>query len=293
MIAIDLGTRHGHPVPVFRLVKVLWGAAVDFFRTGCSSLAASIAFFFLLSLFPLVFLLVQLLGYFVGHDQARYEFVRQLMHGFFPRVGIAEGNLVAEIQKISSTTAIRWAVLLAFVWSAMQVFGELDYAINAASGSSKKRNPLVSTFVSMSLLVLVQLLLIGAYIVTEVLSVTVSQAPRIAGLDLFAAAAGRFLLRRALPPALMLCGLTLLYRYLPRERPSWRRALAGALVFAPLWEAAKYLFAAYVLNSAYYGLLVGSILAGVLTLLWSYCTAALILYGAAVVRRLGGNREEQ
>lgn len=277
-------------MPVFRLVKALWGAGVDFFRAGCSSLAASIAFFFLLSFFPLVFLLLQLLGHFVSEDQATYEFLTRLLRGFFPRVGISVGSLVAEIQKISSTAAVRWAVLLAFVWAAMQVFGELDYAINVVSGSAKKRNPFVSTFVSMGLLVLVQLLLIGAYIVTQVLGVVVSHAPRVAGFDLFAAAAGRFLLRRALPPVLLLCGVTLLYRYLPREHPPWRRALAGALVFTPLWEGARYLFAQYVLNSAYYGLLVGSLLAGVLTLLWSYYTAVLVLYGAAVVHRLGGNR---
>lgn len=277
-------------MPVFRLVKALWGAAVDFWRVGCSSLAASIAFFSLLSFFPLVFLLLQLLGHLVSQDQARYEFLARLLRGFFPGVGIAESSLLAEIQKISSTPAVRWAVLLAFAWSAMQVFGELDYAINVVTGSSKKRNPLVSTFVSMGLLALVQLLLISAYIVTQVLGVMVSHAPRVAGLDLFAAAAGRFLLRRALPPVLVLCGATLLYHYLPRDHPPWRRALTGAIVFAPLWEAARYLFAEYVLNSAYYGLMFGSLLAGVLSLLWIYYTAALVLYGAAVVHRLGGNR---
>ncbi len=275
---------------MFRLLKALGGAAVDFWRAGCSSLAASIAFFALLSFFPLVFLLLQLLGHIVGHDQARYDFLARLLSGFFPRVGIAGGTLFAEIQKISGTPTVSWIVLLAFVWSAMQVFGELDYAINVVAGSSKKRNPLVSTIVSMGLLALVQLLLISAYVVTQVLGEIVSHTPRVAGLDLLAANSGRFLLRRALPPALLLCGATLLYHYLPRDHPAWRRALAGALVFAPLWEAARHLFANYVLNSAYYGFMLGSLFAVVLSLVWIYYTAALVLYGAAVVHRLGGNR---
>ncbi|MBP1600867.1 MAG: putative tRNA-processing ribonuclease, partial [Acidobacteria bacterium] len=75
---------------MFRFVKALFGAAVDFWRAGCSSLAASIAFFSLLSFFPLVFLLLQLLGYLVSQDQAKYDFLARLLHGFFPRVGIAE-----------------------------------------------------------------------------------------------------------------------------------------------------------------------------------------------------------
>ena len=277
-------------MPVFRVTKALLYAAADFFRAGYSRLAASIAFFFLLSFFPLVFLLLQLLSYFVGQDEARYEFVARLVHWFFPRVGIAEGSLVAEIRKISGAAAVRWAVILAFVWSAMQVFGELDYAINVVNGSSRKRNPLVGTFMSMGLLILIQLLLVAAYVVVQVLSVMISRAPQVAGMDLFAAAAGRFLFTRILPPALMFCGVTLLYRYVPRNHPSWRRALSGAFVFAPLWEGARYLFAEYVRTSVYYGLLIGSLLAGVLTLLWFYYSAALVLYGAAVVRRLGGNR---
>jgi membrane protein len=275
---------------VFRFVKALFGAAVDFWRAGCSSLAASIAFFSLLSFFPLVFLLLQLLGYLVSQDQSKYDFLARLLHGFFPHVAIAETGLIAEIQKISGTPAVQWALLLAFVWSAMQVFGELYYAVNVVNGTSKDRNPFVATVVSIGLLALVQLLLISAYIVIQVFSAVISRTPSIAGLDRYAAVAGHFLLRRALPSVLLLCGATLLYHYLPRDRPPWRRALAGALVFAPLWEAARYLFAKYVLNSAYYGLMYGSLLAGVLSLLWIYYTAALVLYGAAVVHRLGGSR---
>jgi len=275
---------------VFRFVKALFGAAVDFWRAGCSSLAASIAFFSLLSFFPLVFLLLQLLGYLVSQDQAKYDFLARLLHGFFPRVGIAETTLIADIQKISGTPAVQWALLLAFVWSAMQVFGELYYAVNVVNGTSRGRNPFASTVVSIGLLALVQLLLISAYVVIHVLGAVISYTPSIAGLDRYAAVAGHFLLRRALPSVLLLCGATLLYHYLPSDHPPWRRALAGALVFAPLWEAARYLFAKYALNSAYYGLMYGSLLAGVLSLLWVYYTAALVLYGAAVVHRLGGSR---
>jgi membrane protein len=277
-------------VPVFRFVKALWGGAADFWRKGCSSLAASIAFFSLLSCIPLVLLLLQLLGRFASRSQGTHEFLTRLLRGFFPHVGITGDSLISEIQKISGPPVVRWGVLVAFLLSAMRVFGELDRAINVVWGSSKKRNPFVSTFVSMALLVLIQMLLIGAYAATQVLGVMISHPPPVAGLDHFAAAAGRFLLRRVLPPALLVCGATMLYHYVPLDHPPWRRALAGALVFAPLWEAARHLFTNYVVNSAYYGLMFGSLLAGVLSLLWIYYTAALVLYGAAVVHRLGAGR---
>jgi membrane protein len=277
-------------VPVFRFVKALLGGAADFWRKGCSSLAASIAFFSLLSSIPLALLLLQLLGRSVSRSQGTYEFLTRLLHGFFPHVGITGDSLISEIQRISGTPVVRWGVLVAFLLSAMKVFGELDRAINMVWGTSRKRNPFVSTFVSMALLALVQLLLIGAYAATQVLGVLILHPPPVAGLDHLATAAGRFLLRRVLPPVLLVCGATMLYHYVPQDHPPWRRALAGAFVFAPLWEAARHLFAIYVMNSAYYGLMFGSLLAGVLSLLWIYYTAALVLYGAAVVHRLGPSR---
>jgi len=237
-----------------------------------------------------VFLLLHFLGRFVTRSHAAHDFLTRLLRGFFPQVGLTGEKLISQIQVISSTAVVHWVVLLAFLWSATKVFGELDYAINVVWGTSKKRNLLVSTFVSMVLLALVQLLLIGTYIATQVLGLMISHPPRVAGLDLFAAATGRFLLRRALPPVILVFGATVLYRYVPQDHPPWRGALAGALVFAPLWETARYLFVVYVMNSAYYGLMLGSLLAGVLSLLWIYFTAALVLYGAAVVHRLGASR---
>jgi membrane protein len=182
-------------------------------------------------------------------------------------------------------------VVLAFAWSAMQVFGELDYAVNIVFGSAGKRNPIASTIISMGLLMLIQALLIGSYVAAQVMGVVASHAPHVAGLDVYASALNRFVLRRALPVALVLAGVTFIYRYVPRSRPSWRKALSGALVFAPLWELARHLFERYLVTSAHYGRMYGSLIAVVLALLWIYYTAALLLYGAAVVHRLGPARK--
>jgi membrane protein len=276
---------------VVRFCKALYSAALDFWRRGFATLAASIAFFSLLSFFPLVFLLLHLLGYFVGRDQARLEFMLRLVRGLFPDAAGAGSGILADILRLSGGEVVQWFVLLAFAWSAMQVFGEVDYAVNVVFGSAGKRNPIASTIVSMGLLMLIQALLIGFYVGAQVMGVVASHAPHVAGLDVYATALNRFVLRRVLPSALVLGGITFIYRYVPRNRPSWRKALSGAIVFAPLWELARHLFERYLVTSAHYGRMYGSLLAVVLALLWIYCTAALLLYGAAVVHRLGPARK--
>ena len=66
----------------------------------------------------------------------------------------------------------------------------------------------------------------------------------------------------------------------------WSEAFTGALFLAVLWELAKHLFSNYVLNLSVYGRMYGSLLAVVFFLLWMYYSAALFLFGAALVHRL-------
>ena len=71
-----------------------------------------------------------------------------------------------------------------------------------------------------------------------------------------------------------------------RRRPQWREAMIGALTFSLLWVAAKLLFVIYSTYATVYGDLYGSLLEVILTLLWFYYSAALLLIGAEVAHRL-------
>jgi len=62
--------------------------------------------------------------------------------------------------------------------------------------------------------------------------------------------------------------------------------MIGALTFSLLWVAAKLLFAIYSTYATVYGDLYGSLLEVILTLLWFYYSAALLLIGAEVAHRL-------
>jgi membrane protein len=76
------------------------------------------------------------------------------------------------------------------------------------------------------------------------------------------------------------------YRVVPRHRPSRRAAVEGALVSAVLWEIAKLAFGyftrALALFAAYGPL---AFAAGLLT--WIYVTAVIILFGAEVMKTRG------
>lgn len=268
-------------------LRLLRSAASDFRRHGCPSLAAALAFFALLSFFPLVYLLLYLVGFFISHERIGHEFLLNFLQGFLPMLG---ADLAEEVKRVANEQIVRWVVFLAFVWFGMLVFYEMDYAVNVVFETQRKRSPLISSLASLALLGLVEALMVLSYGVTQTLSHLVSYVPRIGGIDLVAVAAHRVLLAYALPFALVLAAATCLYRYLPAECPPWRDAAVGGLVLALLWEVAKHLFGTYVQHLSVYGRMYGSLLVTVLFLLWIYYSAALLLFGAAIAHRLQRSR---
>ena len=102
-----------------------------FRRRGCLSLAASLAFFSLLSLFPMVFLLLYGISFIVSQDVIGYQFLLGFLKGFLPSMG---ERLARDIRRVAEQEEVRWAVFLAFGWFGALVFYELDYAMNTLYG---------------------------------------------------------------------------------------------------------------------------------------------------------------
>ena len=265
---------------VFRFLADVFNA---FLRHGCASLAASLAFFSLLSLFPLVFLLLYGVSFLVSQDVIGEQFLLSFLKGFLPSLG--EG-LADELHRISALESVRWLVFLSFFWFGGLVFYELDYALNVVFESTRRRHPLISTAISISLLGSTGLLLIISYVATQTINFLTAYAPKLWGLDLVALAAHDFQLTYTLPFVLAFFAVSFLYRYVPRRRPGWREAMAGAMAFGLLWVSAKVLFVTYSSYATVYVRLYGSLLEIIFLLLWVYYSSGLVLLGAVIAHKL-------
>lgn len=257
--------------------------AVSFQRHGCASLAASLAFFSLLSLFPLVFLLLYGVSFLVSHEVIGEQFILSFLKGFLPSLG---DDLAKELHRVSELETVRWAVFLTFAWFGALVFYEVDYALNVVFQSTWRRHPLISTVIAVASLGATGMLLIVSYVATQTVNFFTAYAPHLWGLDLIALAAHDLFLTYTLPFALAFITVTGLYRFVPRMPPQWREAMIGALTFSLLWVAAKLLFVTYGEYATVYTDLYGSLFEIVLLLLWLYYSAALLLFGGVVAHHL-------
>ncbi len=255
----------------------------SFRRHGCGSLAASLAFFSLLSLFPLVFLLLYGLSFVVSHEVIGEQVLLSFLKGFLPSLG---EHVAAELHRVSAMETVRWAVFLTFAWFGTLVFYELDYALNVVFESTWRRHPLISTAIAVASLAVSGLVLILSYVATQTINFLTGYAPELWGLDLLALAAHDWFLTYTLPFALAFLTVTILYRLVPRRSPQWRESMIGALTFSLLWVAAKLLFVTYGTYATLYTNLYGSLLEVVLLLLWVYYSSVLLLIGAEIVHHL-------
>lgn len=268
---------------MMQAIRFIFGILKTFQRQGCTSLAASLAFFSLLSLFPLVFLLLYGISFLVSQDVIGEQFLLSFLKGFLPSLG---ERLAEELHRISVLETVRWAVFLSFAWFGALVFYELDYALNVVFESTWKRHPLISTAISVASLSATGLLLIISYVATQIVNFLTSYVPQLWGLDLVALAAHDFLLTYTIPFGLAFLTVTGLYRFVPRRPPQWREAMIGGMTFGLLWVAAKLLFVTYSGYATVYVRLYGSLLEIVLMLLWVYYSAVLLLFGAVVAHKL-------
>ena len=265
------------------VLRFLIETLTTFLRQGCPSLAAALAFFSLLSLFPLVFLLLYGISFLVSQNIIGEQFILSFLKGFLPSLG---ERLAEELHRISVLEGVRWLVLLSFFWFGGLVFYELDYALNVVFESTQKRHPLISTAISIALLGSTGLLLFLSYVATQTIAFLTAYAPKLWGLDLVALAAHDFNLTYTLPFSQAFLTVSLLYLLVPRRRPQWSHAMAGALTFGLLWVSAKLLFVNYSDYATVYARLYGSLLEVVLLLLWVYYSAGLLLFGGIIARKL-------
>ena len=265
---------------LWRLVRDL---AKSFQRLGCASLAASLAFFSLLSLFPLVFLLLYGVSFFVSQEVIGGQVLLSFLQGFLPTLG---ERLAIELQRIGEMDSVRWLVFLSFAWFGTLVFYEVDYALNVVFESARKRHPLISTAIAVASQGAIGLLLVLSYVATQTINLLTAYVPHLWGLNLIALAAHDVTLTYTLPFTMAFLTVSALYRYVPRRRPQWREPMIGSLTFSLLWVAAKLLFVTYNEYATIYTKLYGSLLEVILLLLWIYYSAALFLLGAAVAHAL-------
>lgn len=267
------------------LISLLWRLKQRITEDNLSVIAAGVAFYAMLAVFPALIALVGLYG--IAFDARQVdEQVSRLTAMLPPQAAQLIGEQVGEIASIDRSSLRLGSIvaLLVALWSASAGVRALMTALNVAYDEEEKRG--LVRFYATSL-VLTLAAVVGAALAIGLI-VAVPAALRFAGLGALAEGLIDYA-RWPLLALLMLAGLAIMYRYGPsRERPVWRWLNWGAVSAVALWLVGSALFSLYVSAFGSYNKTYGSLGAAVILLLWFLVTAYAMLVGAELNAELHG-----
>lgn len=244
-----------------------------------SLIAAGVALYGLLALFPALAAVVSVYGLIASPDQVAEQM--DAMQDVLPQAAqeIIGGQLQQLAGQGGGALGVGLAVgLLVSLWSARQGMTALMTATNIAYNEREGRSFLRQLLVSLGLTVGAVL----GFVALLLLAVVAPLALQAVGIgDALDGLIG--VLRWVVLWVLVVFGLTVVYRYAPdRSKPAWRWATWGAAVAATLWIIGSLLFSLYVQNFGAYGETYGALGGVVIMLLWFYLSGFVIVLGAEI-----------
>jgi membrane protein len=265
-----------------------WQAFLNFYSSDNLTYAASMAYYALLSLFPLLMLTLAVLGWATGDIESRNAVLDFLLRYFPTRFDFITRQLDA-----LRLGGVNFGVAgsIGLVWGGLAIFGMITTAINYAWGVEKAPN-----FWQHKLIAATMLLISGIILLTALLLVSASKIASsmwLAGL-LGHAPGLSFLTSFAVrySTTLLFMGVTvLLYRYVPNDASvSFADVWLGAVLTGLLWRVTLEGFSWYLEGRiGQLARINGSIAIVVMFLVWVYVQAVIFLYGVeftAVYARL-------
>tara|TARA_R110001583_G_scaffold34137_4_gene114884 strand:- start:126 stop:1061 length:936 start_codon:yes stop_codon:yes gene_type:complete len=246
-------------------------------RDNMSLIAAGVAFYFLLAVFPLLAAFISMYGFFVEQETLA-QHINMLM-GVIPEQSRA--LLEEQIESLVSTDARALSIsfIVSFmltIWSGGKGSVALITACNITYQENQRRS-FIKMIIARILLtfatVLFMLLMLLLVVITPLLIGYINESNQnMLGLITW-------------PLLLLLFNLSLacLYKYAPhRSSAKWRWVLPGAFLATLFWLAGSFLFNLYITHYAGYDKTYGSMGGVIILLMWFYVTAYAVLLGAVI-----------
>ena len=240
-------------------------------------MAAGVAYYSMLSLFPLVVGLISLLGMVLDADNLEGEFFGFLQNWLPGSRELLEANINAagNIRGVLGA-----ASFIGLFWSASLLFGAISRAVNRAWDIHRDRPFYIDKPRHIIMAVSVAPLFLMSFVTTAALQILGNVDFPLIGRIAFLDNDGINLLTRPLPFVFSLAIFLLIYKFIPNTRTYWRYIWPGALLAAVLFEISKSVFVFYLDNFASFAQLYGSLASIIVLLFWTYVSGLILIAGA-------------
>jgi membrane protein len=259
------------------LLRILAAAVSGLARAETADRAAAVAFYTIVSLFPLVLGSIAVAAHFVDPEQAVREVLR-LVQGLLPQgAALFEGTIRGVIETRGSASTLSIAALL---WSGTRVFSVLARALSHGATAASPPGRLRAVRAELARTLLFGSFAVGALGAGILLDLAAAAVPILSHSSI------EGWLRLLLPGLGGFGMLALLYRYIPTRPNSWRASIGGAAMAGALLFAVRPAFVAYVQKFGQWNLVYGSLAVVIALLFWAWLVALIVLFGGEVAAQI-------
>jgi membrane protein len=262
----------------YRVVPLVKATGREVLKDNVLGLAAQTAYYFFLSLFPLLLFLAPMLGLF-GNKERTFTMILNQMRTAVPAdaFGIVE-QVVRDVVLAPGAPGVMSVGALLALWSGANIFSALMDALNTAYGVQETR-----PFWKRKLIAVLCVLTAGGVLITATFVL-------VAGGDIVNAIGDRIGLGQTarlvwtIAPALFALAALVgtawgIYYFLPNLKQNRKQVLAGAVVVTVLWLVVTLGFRFYVQNFGSYNKTYGAIASVIVLLTWMYLSMLVLLTG--------------
>jgi membrane protein len=251
----------------------------DFAQDSAPQWAAAIAYYALLSVFPLLLAAASIASYFVEPEWAVSQ-LTAVMGDFVPQGEEEVEDIVQGAMEARGTVGLLSIATL--LWSGSRVFSAVTVALNIIYDVDESYG-----FIKRTAIDFVMLLTIGILFILGLGSRYL--------LNLFLGSAGFLpeennllfnLGLQVIPAILLFIGLFLTYLYVPRRRVDWKAALIGAIVAVALFTIARPVFFRYVEQFGEFHVIYGSVAVIIILVIWAWLMGMILLLGGELVSHI-------
>lgn len=264
-----------------RFLKILLKSLTDFIKDGGLMLAGSMSYFFMMTIIPFCLFLISIFGYFIGHNEVFLKFFSAKLADFFPSITY---KITAELRKLITYRGLGTFTLILYGLLSYQLLSSLETAINTVFKVRVSRPFPVSVIRSLLIVTLIVIVIILSFAATSAISILKTVQGMFPGIRV--GWLSGCIIGYVIPFTLVFLIITILYKLLPLTKVNFRTAISGSLLATTMLEAAKHLFAFYVVKVVHLGTVYGPLSAFVIFLLWVFYSSCIFLIGAEVVHNL-------
>lgn len=277
--------------------KMVWSILRETFSAWneheAPRLGASLAFYTILSLAPLVLILMAIVAMIFGHSSAQSRLLDEVESMIGHQGSEAVKGMIEQAQKPAAATFASIIAAITLLLGAAGVFGELRWALSRMWDVNREIQVGLWATIKQRLFSFGMVLATGFLLLV---SLVISAA--LAALGKFF---GDFLpmpefLLSAINSVVSLAGIivlfALIYRYVPDAKIRWKDIWIGAAVTAFLFTIGRSLLALY-LGKAAVGSPYGAGGALIVVIVWVYYSAMIFLFGAEFTHVLNSGRYSQ